>query len=207
MKLKTRVFGVIMVLLYVFLANGCTVEPCKNVVCENGEAQPDASDCVCLCDRGWGGEDCLIENKCVARRIKCDNNGVCDNGLCICVPGFEGDTCEITIRDRFLGNYFATDVCNTMGTLQYSMSIHSNSQILSVLFSSQLANSKFVDSVSATVEGNNLIINTQQVNGNSFSVSGNGSISNGTLTLLYVLTNLNVLPNEIDTCRATWVKQ
>ena len=53
-----------------------------------------------------GGED-PCEN------ITCLNDGVCDDGNCDCLLGFEGDTCEVESRDRILGLYtYSSGTCD-----------------------------------------------------------------------------------------------
>src|SRR5688500_20305201 len=82
----------------------CTLEPCRNKICNNGDAQEDFDNCVCLCNRGWTGEFCDIEDKCQTRNVVCKNSGTCSpsTGLCTCRPGYEGDTCDIILRNAFV---------------------------------------------------------------------------------------------------------
>lgn len=37
--------------------------------------------------------------------VVCDNGGTCKDGLCDCLPGYEGNKCEILSRDKYLGTY------------------------------------------------------------------------------------------------------
>ena len=49
----------------------------------------------------------------------CDNScndticryGICSNGYCHCHEGYEGNSCELLIRDKMLGNYVGTLNC------------------------------------------------------------------------------------------------
>lgn len=44
-----------------------------------------------------------IEDKCVS--VVCINEGVCVDGQCSCVYGYEGNTCEIVWTDKFIGGW------------------------------------------------------------------------------------------------------
>lgn len=37
--------------------------------------------------------------------VVCNNGGTCKDGTCDCVPGYEGNKCEIISRDKYLGTY------------------------------------------------------------------------------------------------------
>lgn len=93
------------------LFQGCKIDPCEDVVCNNGIALQDGYDCFCLCDKGWFGDNCDVEDACETQSIECYNGGTCLNGDCLCDLGFEGDTCEIVIRDYYIGNYNADLSC------------------------------------------------------------------------------------------------
>jgi len=79
----------------------------------------DFNECLCICDSGWDGQDCTLEDKCVTGNVQCvTGQGSCDHltGRCICKTGFEGDSCQLFSRDRFLDNgqsglWSAVDTC------------------------------------------------------------------------------------------------
>lgn len=60
----------------------------------------------------------LITSVLVSCSKKCDNNcgvgGICDNGTCVCLNGYEGSNCESLSSTKFLGSY-ATDYSGTGG--------------------------------------------------------------------------------------------
>jgi hypothetical protein len=37
--------------------------------------------------------------------VVCYNGGTCADGVCKCIPGFEGEKCQISIRDRYMGDW------------------------------------------------------------------------------------------------------
>jgi hypothetical protein len=43
--------------------------------------------------------------------IICLNGATCNDGLCVCPIGFEGNKCETRWSTKFLGNYSAADNC------------------------------------------------------------------------------------------------
>ncbi len=116
MKKTSPVFLILLLISTHFFS--CKLEPCKDYPCFNGEALQDGSNCFCLCRLGWSGFDCGLEDKCVTGNVRCQNGGFCNSGsgLCSCVTGYEGDTCEILSRDKFLNNganvfWNANDTC------------------------------------------------------------------------------------------------
>jgi len=107
----------------------CKLEPCKDYHCVNGQALEDGKNCICLCDLGWDGNDCTVEDKCVTHHVVCYNGGYCtgNTGLCTCTSGYEGDSCQTLSREKFLESsgdsaslWDATDTC---GTLVYQYTI------------------------------------------------------------------------------------
>jgi hypothetical protein len=57
-------------------------------------------------------------DRCKTRGIECKNDGVCFDGSCNCTSGWEGDSCQFAVNERFKGTYggilvfkdgFATD--------------------------------------------------------------------------------------------------
>lgn len=43
--------------------------------------------------------------------VTCLNNGVCDEGVCDCPAGFEGDLCQTMTSSRITGNYNVFTAC------------------------------------------------------------------------------------------------
>lgn len=119
--------------------NSCKLEPCKNVVCVHGRALEDGNDCICLCDFGWSGAGCTIEDKCKTGSVVCLNGGQCDpqSGSCDCLPGYEGDSCQFLSRDKFLDNgaashWDARDTCSGLYTYIVTIAEGANERTLTV---------------------------------------------------------------------------
>ena len=45
--------------------------------------------------------------------VICLNGGTCNDGLCNCPQGFEGNQCQTRWSKRFIGNYTCDDNCDT----------------------------------------------------------------------------------------------
>lgn len=46
--------------------------------------------------------------------VKCLNKGVCDNGNCICLTGYEGPRCDTLSRNKFVGTFNGHDICHPL---------------------------------------------------------------------------------------------
>ena len=44
--------------------------------------------------------------------VFCNNGGVCQNGVCTCLVGFEGPHCDDKVSARFIGVYAGYTTCN-----------------------------------------------------------------------------------------------
>lgn len=126
--------------------------------------------------------------------IVCNNGGVCADGSCDCVAGYEGTDCTTLSATKFLENnnasknYTFTDVGSSScpgtytGLLTMALSSTDNTKLIITNFSG-FGNTT---SVTATVDGTTLTIATQQVQGApANTVSGTGTYSNGIISGSY----------------------
>ncbi len=204
-----HLFGVFLLLIILSLISACELKPCENFACVNGTPQPNARDCFCICDKGWRGADCTQETPCVTQNVVCLNGGFCEGGDCVCPVGFEGDSCEIFSRDRFIATYHAIDSCDDQGFLIYIITIYADEDAQSIQLSNELASSQFPDSVEAVVNGNTFIIPEQLVSSTSISITGSGVLSStgDSVAVSYRIIDSSVFPSEVEECRGIWVKQ
>jgi hypothetical protein len=173
--------------LFALLFNvGCKIDPCEDIECNNGIALQDAYDCFCLCDRGWFGDNCDVEDACETQSIDCYNGGTCLNGECLCDLGFEGDTCEIVIKDYYLGNYNADLNCPPNSqNINFSI-VDSSSEEATVLYLVNIANQSLIAEGRIDENGNVVIPNQSN---QTTSISGTITRNIEGFIIEYELTN------------------
>jgi syndecan 4 len=64
-----------------------------------------------LCNELWTGVDCSVK-KCLNN---CNDRGVCKDGTCVCLNGFEGKLCEnVVCPNQCSGNILSRNgICDT----------------------------------------------------------------------------------------------
>ncbi len=62
------------------------------------------STILILCISSFAWQSCQYD-ACKARAITCQNEGVCDRGMCQCKLGYEGDSCQTPINEKFASHY------------------------------------------------------------------------------------------------------
>jgi hypothetical protein len=134
------------------------------------------------------------------RNVDCGTNGECDEGVCICDAGYEGDACATETRTKFLGTYSVSETCGG-ATDTYSSNITTSTTSVTAVRISNFWGA-FANLVNATVEGNALTIPSQQPDNDGFSVSGTGTISGNTLTITYTVAG----GGGTQSCTATYTK-
>lgn len=93
----------------------------------------------------------------------------------VCDEGYEGDKCDVEIREKIIGTYGLTETCSLTGAANYDLVItKSSTSVLNVLIS------PFGGYVgvqgTAKVDGDNITISAQSSNG--FNFNGSGTITN-----------------------------
>lgn len=119
-----------------------------------------------------------------------------------CDPGYEGDKCDVEVREKIIGTYGFTEVCSITGNANYDIVItKSNTDVMNVLISP--FGGYVGASGTAKVDGNTITINAQSSVG--FSFNGSGTISNNgnTITLSYTISDGTTSEN----CSGTGTKK
>lgn len=105
-------------------------EPCLELTCENGGtcAIDTLGQVYCECPTGFLGAFCQDADPCVL--LSCPETATCeiidDVANCICNLGYEGEECEIEIREKYLGTYNATSTCDNEPEFSYELTISAN---------------------------------------------------------------------------------
>lgn len=133
------------------------------------------------------------EDKCKA--IVCAYGGVCSDGMCLCLSGYEGNQCETITRTRYLGVWNVTEDGTYSNATQYPLSIEGSPDKITEIRIKNFRNS-FLQDVHALVKGDTITIPDQTIG--ERSVKGFGYIEddlkygvNGKLTLRYMVREPN----------------
>jgi len=124
--------------------------------------------------------------------VVCQNDGTCDDGICICVEGYMGTNCETEIRAAFLGNWITEYTCDNQLIDEVIASISADpNNILGIVF--DIDDGIFNGIVDAN---GNITVSDQEVfvNGMSVetSISGTGDMANDIINLNFMITDSGV---------------
>lgn len=111
--------------------------------------------------------------------VVCSNGGTCVSGSCSCPTGFEGPTCAVKSRDKFVGTYIGTETC-TIGTDSYTVMVSVNSSDIAVTVTN-IYNQGF--SATGNITGPNTF--TFSGAGGTTTYTGSGTLATNQLTLVY----------------------
>ncbi len=91
----------------VFTVFSCQdAKKCQEIKCQNNGS---CTDGTCACPDGYRGIYCENVDSCSLNL--CKNSSTCQDGQCICPDSsnYEGRYCEVEKRQKFVGNYKATE--------------------------------------------------------------------------------------------------
>lgn len=101
----------------------------------------------------------------------------------VCDEGYEGDKCDVAIREKFIGQWQGQESC-TVGSDSYTLTIAaSGSDILKITLNN-VYNQTFT--ATATVDGTTFNVANQNVGG-TVNVQGNGSVSGSNISFQYTI--------------------
>lgn len=126
------------------------------------------------------------------KSIVCAYGGVCTDGQCLCLSGYEGAQCETITRQRYLGSWVVTENGSVTEPAQYTVSIEPGDNISELRIKS--LRNLFTTAVSAYVIGDSLYIPEQITD--DHDITGYGYMTdekfygdNGKLVVYYRVTN------------------
>ncbi len=105
---------------------------------------------------------------------------------------------EIPARQKFLGSYQVNENCNS-GSYTYSINIVESASSDDGIIMQNFGNFQSTINVNATVNGDNISFSVTQ---DGVTVSGSGTITGNTLTIIY-----QAAGGFDDSCTATCIKQ
>lgn len=128
--------------------------------------------------------------------VVCLNGGVCDEGDCLCEPGYEGFNCETEQRSAFIGDYTVEETCN-LGSFSYSITMSANSTEGTEITLNNFGDFGF--SIIGIVDGTTVTFTDQP--GTGSTINGSGELENGVLIINYTLvTSAGQTLNCVMTC-------
>lgn len=106
-----------------------------------------------------------------------------------CDVGYEGSDCKTEVRAKFLGTWNANDKTGTSTTLVYTVPVSTGSSLSTILIGNKFSDDFFDNNITANVSGTTFTIPEQTPDGAAgYKVKGEGSITNGKITITYTLT-------------------
>lgn len=145
----------------------------------------------------------LLFSACGPDCPNCSPNGACEEGNCLCDPGFEGTDCGFLIRDRITGAHTVYDTC-TSGPREYMIGIGGDSidpQVVNIgNFGGQVIGVKASVHADLSISIAQQAIQAQTA---TVAVSGTGQIHADGISLHYILTD----GVNTDTCSCRSLKQ
>lgn len=136
---------------------------------------------------------------CVTRAVDCRNGGTCKDGTCICALGYEGDSCQFRVNQKFDSYYACIRTRITNGALPSedsddTLRVKAMNDRFSIQFYS--IRDSVYEVVNGTVNGNYITIPQQERDFGTYKVlfTGNGSMNQGVLTITLNKTWTNVTP-------------
>lgn len=127
------------------------------------------------------------------KSIVCKNNGVCRDGKCKCVTGFEGPFCEFKMNEKFLGTWDGYYRCNGLSPKLRTLVIAPEPQPNKVTIYNVFDQ---INYMTATVDVDKLEMDKQTVG--KYEYSGNGFLEGPDLTLF--VQQLNLLDTTFNSC-------
>ena len=100
------------------------------------------------------------QDKCKA--TNCAYGGTCNNGVCTCLPGYTGPTCDTISSTFFLGSWNVTETGTITSKRSYTVFIHQDTLTTDVIIYNFY---NYFQGVKATIKGDSITIPNQQVQG------------------------------------------
>ncbi|MBX7053054.1 MAG: calcium-binding EGF-like domain-containing protein [Flavobacteriales bacterium] len=130
---------------------------------------------------------CNKDNTDPCENVVCQNGGTCTEGTCYCTAGYEGASCETEQRNKFIGSYSTTQLCDTIQDHYFFTITSSGTSVSNVV----VGNFGGIGGVLlASINGSEMTIPSQTISsaGVSYLFNGSGQIADQVLTIHYAIT-------------------
>lgn len=140
---------------------------------------------------------------CKARAVDCQHEGICDDGECVCVLGWEGDSCQTPVNEKFASHYVTvrTELFNENPPRRVdnddTLFMYANKEKRNIVNFYSIRDS--LVEFEGNVRENALTIPTQVIQGDKYF--GEASLNGSVLTI--TMTKENVL--NATSSQITWV--
>ena len=138
--------------------------------------------------------------------IVCLNDGICEEGICECPPGFEGELCGSFTREKIVGNFDLVSNCMGGAPVTNTWGVGASATALNEVVINNFH--ELALNVIATINDPTTIeIKEQFIGGStSYTISGSGTInSDGQFTIQYTI--FDDISTETTTCTVDAVRQ
>ncbi len=124
--------------------------------------------------------------------VSCGDNASCDEGICICFDGYEGDLCDQQWRDKYLGSYNVDESCidaefptdpPTTDSYSNTIDVSSVEDAPDIFIITNFGNSGLSVTCRALGSGNFEVVEGTELFGEP--VTGSGTYLDGFLTMDY----------------------
>jgi hypothetical protein len=126
------------------------------------------------------------------KSIVCAYGGVCNNGACSCVTGYEGTQCETVARNKFLGKWVVFEKGSTTNSAQYELTVSEGQNVADVVITN--FNNQFSVPVSGYIRTDSIYLPSQTVNGKTivgvgYIIQGQNYATNAEIVIKYKVTD------------------
>lgn len=114
-RLSLIIFSILIINLLAVVS--CT-DPCDTIYCAPNQGECFDGDCICLVQVDtingqvvktyWGGDSCNID---LCMNVPCAF-GDCVFGICECIPGYAGDSCDYLLRTPYIDSFTVDESCS-----------------------------------------------------------------------------------------------
>lgn len=139
--------------------------------------------------------------------VVCQNEGFCEQGVCACQAGFEGEFCEILTREKLTGNYNITTSCDEGSTSTEEWAVAGSASALNEILINNFHEQAF--NVTATLINNDffeLKESSLTSQGTIYTVTGTGTFDgSGEIKVDYQLVSDS--PSSTINCSVVAMRQ